>query len=258
MGFSETRENWLSRLKEDWQDARLVRRTLAGDRDAFTRLYDRHVSRVFNLLRRLTNSATDAEDLTQETFLSAYESLGGWRGEGAFSTWLCGIAYRKYHSARRKSTVAETLDEDISVATICGDPFLHCSRQEAEAALETAIAALPEAARDAYLLIRVEGMSYREAAELLGIRHGTVPALAGDPTSSDGAVPFSERRPGCHDLSLSRPLHERSKPCGPDPVRRCVNASVMPRSDTVACPPLCCCIWYAARPAGRIGANSCN
>jgi RNA polymerase sigma-70 factor (ECF subfamily) len=174
MGFPKARENWLNRLKEDWQDARLVRQTMAGDRDAFTRLYDRHAPRVFNLLRRLTNSTTDAEDLTQETFLSAYESLGGWRGEGAFSTWLCGIAYRKYHSARRKTTVTETLDDDISVAAIRGDPFLQCSRQEAEAALKTAIAALPDGPRDAYLLIRVEGMSYREAADLLGVPLGTV------------------------------------------------------------------------------------
>ncbi|MES2465154.1 MAG: RNA polymerase sigma factor, partial [Armatimonadota bacterium] len=146
------------------------------DGGAFDRLYDRHVPRVFNFLRRLTGSAAEAEDLTQDTFLAAYQALGGWRSEGAFSTWLCGIAYRRYIAQRRHTPVTHSLNGDRipSSTAAAEDPFLYCAGQEAEVALDTAIAALPDAARDAYLLIRVEGMSYAETATLLGIPLGTV------------------------------------------------------------------------------------
>jgi RNA polymerase sigma-70 factor (ECF subfamily) len=60
------------------------------------------------LLRRLTGNAAEAEDLTQETFLAAYRSLHAWRGEGAFGTWLCGIAFRCYANARRRSAAHAT------------------------------------------------------------------------------------------------------------------------------------------------------
>src|SRR5258708_34659488 len=71
-------------------DGLLARRSLQGDRSAFIHLHRRHARRVFNLLRRLTGSTETAEDLAQETFLAAHRSLGNWRGESAFGTWICG------------------------------------------------------------------------------------------------------------------------------------------------------------------------
>jgi RNA polymerase sigma-70 factor (ECF subfamily) len=155
-------------------ERQLVRRCLAGERAAFDRLYDRHGARVFHLLRRLTGSEAEAEDLTQETFLAAYRSLESWRGEGAFGTWLCGIAVRLSANARRRSSQRETepLDEELEAPGV--DPLSHCLRAEMERRIEIAIEALPPLPREVFVLVRVEGLSYVETAQWLEIPLGTV------------------------------------------------------------------------------------
>src|SRR5690242_9407015 len=107
-------------------DRQLVRRSLAGEREAFDRLYDRHAARVYHFLRRLTGNETEAEDLAQEAFLAAYASLASWRGEGAFGTWLCGIAFRQYAAGRRRMarTPTEPLDEDLALVMPDADPLV--------------------------------------------------------------------------------------------------------------------------------------
>lgn len=157
-------------------DRQLVRRCLAGERDAFGALYDRHAARVFHLLRRLTGNPAEAEDLTQETFLAAYGALASWRGEGAFGTWLCGIAFRQYAQARRRRAQQETepLEAEAELIAPEADPLTYCTRQESERRIEMAIAALPPLCREAFVLVKVEGLSYREAAEWLGVPLGTV------------------------------------------------------------------------------------
>lgn len=162
---------------ESCLDLWLIGKARRGDKDAFGRLYDRHHARVFALLRRLTGSVEGAEDLTQETFLVAYASLNNWRGLGAFSTYLCGIAVRQYQAARRREQrlpTAGALEDDALVAVPHDDPLAHLKRREAEAALEEAIAALPETCREVFVLVRIEGMRYQTVAELLEIPIGTV------------------------------------------------------------------------------------
>lgn len=164
-------------------DGMLTRRTLSGDRRAFEQLHQRHGPRVFHLLRRLTGGNTaESEDLTQETFLAAFQSLGDWRGQGAFSTWLCGIAYRRWWTSRRHRLDCDPLDDDTPVAAPNADPLAQLSRKEAEAALEKAIGELPEHYRVVYVLIRAEGMKYREVADLLEIPIGTVQSRLGKAT----------------------------------------------------------------------------
>jgi RNA polymerase sigma-70 factor (ECF subfamily) len=157
-------------------DRQLVRQCLAGETGAFDTLFDRHAPRVFHLLRRLTGNETEAEDLAQETFLAAYRGLGSWRREGSFGTWLCGIAFRLYRSARRRQAQHETepLDEEIGLAAPDADPLAHCLRHEMAQRMEAAIAALPPLPREVFILVKVEGLSYRETAEWLGVPLGTV------------------------------------------------------------------------------------
>jgi RNA polymerase sigma-70 factor (ECF subfamily) len=158
-------------------DRQLVRRSRAGDRSAFGALYDRHAARVFHLLRRLTGNVAEAEDLTQETFLAAYGALDSWRGEGAFATWLCGIAFRQYAGHRRRQARQETEsldDEPMLLIAPDADPLAHYERQEQEARIEAAIAALPPLCREVFVLVKVEGLPYREAALWLGVPLGTV------------------------------------------------------------------------------------
>lgn len=159
----------------NYSDASLVRRCLQGDTAAFDRLYGRHERRVLGLLRRLTGNEPDALDLAQETFLTAYRTLASWKGRGAFSTWLCGIAVRLYASSHRRAAVhaVEPLD-DCLIADPDADPLAHCTRREAARRIEAAVAALPVLSREVFVLVKIEGLSYRDAAELLGVPLGTV------------------------------------------------------------------------------------
>jgi RNA polymerase sigma-70 factor, ECF subfamily len=156
-------------------DVWLVHRARAGNRRSFEKLYDRHVTRIYNLLRRLTGDATVTEDLTQETFIAAYGSLGSWRGQGAFSTWLCGIAVRQYCQHRRCTRDEEPLTDDtLPYDDTTSDPFAHSEGARVLQALETAIAALPILYREAFTLTYVEEFSYKEVAAFLDIPVGTV------------------------------------------------------------------------------------
>jgi RNA polymerase sigma-70 factor, ECF subfamily len=156
-------------------DLWLVQKAKNGDTAAFGTLLVRHSRRVYNLLLRLTGNPTLAEDLTQETFLTAYQRLSDWRGVGALSTWLCGIAVKHHLAARRKARFTETLDEhEEFAADLASDPLAHYTQHEAKQALDLAIAALPAHYREVFVLVRVHEMRYREVAELLEIPLGTV------------------------------------------------------------------------------------
>lgn len=158
------------------EDGQLIARGRAGDRAALGTLYDRHSTRVYGLLFRLTGNAAEAEDLAQETFLSAFRSLADWRGEGAFSTWLCGIACRLHADFQRRKgrRLTEPLDADVPAHSEGADPLQLCARRETQAEIEQAIAALPAGFREVFVLVKVEGFSYREAATLLQLPLGTV------------------------------------------------------------------------------------
>jgi RNA polymerase sigma-70 factor (ECF subfamily) len=207
-------------------DRQLVQRSLIGDQGAFDLLYHRHAPRVFHFLRRLTGEATAAEDLTQETFLAAYRSLAAWRGEGRLGTWLCGIAFRQYAAARRQHRLeTEPLDEETARTALApgADPLAHCLRHEQLQRIETALAALPPLPREVFLLVKVEGLSYREAADWLGVPLGTVQsrlwravcllqkALADlVPPTTDGVTQSTER-PG----RFEEPLASAGRPQQP-------------------------------------------
>lgn len=157
-------------------DHGLVERCLRGEQDAFGLLYDRHAPRVHRMLVRLSGNTTSAEDLTQETFVTAYRSLGAWRRQGAFSSWLCGIAVRLYRKSMRRPQLLETeLLDDICIDRNAGsDPLDYLEQRELERLLEGAIQALPDLYREVFVLLRVEGMSQRETADLLETPIGTV------------------------------------------------------------------------------------
>lgn len=156
-------------------DLWLVQKAKNGSVAAFETLLSRHSRRVYNLLLRLSGSPTLAEDLTQETFLTAYQRLPDWRGVGALSTWLCGIAVKHHLAARRKIHFTEALDEHEDLAAdLSSDPLARYTQHEAKQALDTAINTLPTHYRDVFVLVRVQEMRYREVAELLDIPLGTV------------------------------------------------------------------------------------
>lgn len=160
----------------------LVRRARSGDQQAFGVLYRRHAPRIYNLLRRLCQNDATAEDLTQETFLSAHRNLASWRGTGSLAPWLCGIAVGCNRTAQRNASkqsyreesLTDTAEDTFADNDPLSDPLAHCTLEEGRRLLDAAIADLPALCREAFVLVYVEELSYREAAQAMGVPVGTV------------------------------------------------------------------------------------
>jgi RNA polymerase sigma-70 factor (ECF subfamily) len=148
----------------------LVARAQAGDMAAFALLYRSHVGRVHALCRRMLGDPAQAEDLTQDAFVQAWQQLHQFRGEAKFSTWLHRVAVNTVLSwQRRHGPWLRWLRGDR-------DDVPERAVEETPGAardLEAAIARLPPRARQVLVLVDVEGHTHEEAAELLGINVGT-------------------------------------------------------------------------------------
>lgn len=165
-------------------DAELVRRAKAGELSAFEALTARHEQRVYALARRILHNEQDAEDVTQQTFLSALENLAGFREEARFSTWLLRIAT---HAAlkvlrKRRGLDVVSLDEATDpapdtdhiphpeyIADWRESPERLVQNRETLRLIEEALDELDEKHRLVFLLRDVQGLSVRETAEVLGI-----------------------------------------------------------------------------------------
>ena len=142
----------------------------SGDPSAFERLYRSHVARVHTLVRRMLDS-DEADDITQDVFIRAWQKLSTFRGESAFGTWLHRLAVNVV-LARRKTVGVErgrfiTDDEPLESATGKRDT------PELSLDFEEALARLPEGARQVFVLHDVEGYRHDEIARMLGVVPGT-------------------------------------------------------------------------------------
>ena len=168
-------------------DTALVQRAKANDRAAFNEIVLRYKDKVYNYVYRMVRNATDAEDLTQETFVRAYLSLHSFQSRASLNTWLFRIATNLCidHCRRAKRTQGlvtslspdneeeeEGLQRDIPDATF--DPQRLLLNKELGEKLEKALQELPEKLRMVVLLYDVEGLSYEEIAAIAGCPLGTV------------------------------------------------------------------------------------
>lgn len=154
------------------EQAEWVAQAQAGDADAFEKLYRANVGRVYAVCLRMTADRTLAEDLTQESFVRAWNKLGSFRGASAFSTWLHRLAVNVVLSdlrARRRHTDRITVTDDLTRF----ERPARDARPHARADLEKAIAGLPEGARNVFILHDVKGYQHNEIAEMLGLAAGT-------------------------------------------------------------------------------------
>lgn len=167
------------------EDDRLVARALGGEGQAFEALYERHRHTVFKVAYGMTRNAEDALDVVQETFLKAHRSLSRFERRASVVTWLCQIAVHQAIdlSRRRKVRQAEPLDERLvadgadgpsqgGVAEVA--PPQSAQARELQAALDRALAKLSEKHRTVFVLYTVNGLSYKEIADSVGISIGTV------------------------------------------------------------------------------------
>jgi RNA polymerase sigma-70 factor, ECF subfamily len=158
----------------EWEGA-LVQRARSGDVRAFERLYRQHTGRVYALCLRLVRDPALAEDCTQEAFVNAWRGLKSFETRSAFGTWLHRIAVNVVLARRRRSEpVVESLPDDDQAELAESDWTLDTPVEVSE--IESAVAALPQGARDVMVLCGIQGYSHGEAAELLGIAEGTCKA----------------------------------------------------------------------------------
>ena len=148
-----------------------IQRAQAGDATAFRALYDAHVGRVYALCLRLAGDRQQAEEHAQDVFVRAWERLGSFRGESAFSTWLHRLAVNEVLQARRaagRRSARVELAEDGGASREGGQPPAPPAGD-----LGQAIARLPAGARTVFVLHDVEGYQHDEIAQMTGIAVGT-------------------------------------------------------------------------------------
>jgi RNA polymerase sigma-70 factor (ECF subfamily) len=171
-------------------EVQFIERLKRGDAAAFETLVNERSGEIFGLLYRLTENVEEARDLTQETFLRAFQSIGHFRGESDLRTWIYRIAinqarnrWRWWRRRRREATVSIDAPEIGGghlglVATLKAntvrDPEQNTLLSEREQALKKALSTLKRVYREAVILRDIEGFAYEEIATTLDISIGTV------------------------------------------------------------------------------------
>ncbi|MER1967909.1 sigma-70 family RNA polymerase sigma factor [Castellaniella sp. GW247-6E4] len=161
----------------DLEDIQYAARAGAGDTHAYAWLVGRHQAAVHRYLVRLTGAPDAARDLTQDTFLRAFQAIGTWRPEAKFRTWLFRIAHNlalDYLRRARQWRRFVPLDDGLEVPDPAPGPAARLEATRDAQRLEAALAALPPAHREILLLREIEQMSYEDIARMLDLNLGTV------------------------------------------------------------------------------------
>jgi RNA polymerase sigma-70 factor (ECF subfamily) len=168
-----------------FDEAALVARAQGGDQAAFTTLVDHYQRKIYRIGKNITQNNEDAEDVLQETFLKAYEHLGGFQGNSKFYTWIVRIAVNEalMKLRKRKGDRFVSLDEPIEtgeeevkreIAVWEDNPEQRYSREEMQHILDAAVDDLKPDFRTVFVLRDIEELSTEETADALGI---SVPAV---------------------------------------------------------------------------------
>jgi RNA polymerase sigma-70 factor (ECF subfamily) len=176
------------RAREAEEDRALIKLAQAGDLAAFRRLVERHQRRAFSVAVALVRNDDDAREIVQEAFLRAFKSLARFQSDSTFFTWLYRIiANLSVDHARRaggrtapfaEQRLANVEVDELDVPFLGrvegADPLDALRRREIAASLQAAFDALPSYHRAVIVLRELEGLSYEEMAEALGVSKGTV------------------------------------------------------------------------------------
>jgi RNA polymerase sigma-70 factor (ECF subfamily) len=179
-----------ARRKEAAEDRVLIEAAQGGDRGAFRSLVERHQRRAFSIAFGLVRDENDARDIVQEAFLRVYRGLDTFEGSSSFFTWLYRIVTnlsidlirkpgRKAAAFDESRASGEAGDEERAsmpmMARVDGaDPVDVMRRKEIAGRIRSALEALPPYHRDVILLREIEGLSYEEMAEAMGVSKGTI------------------------------------------------------------------------------------
>jgi len=169
-------------------EAEFIERLKRGEAAAFEELVAERSSEIYGLLFRLTENGEEARDLTQETFLRAFQSIGRFRGEADLRTWIYRIAinqarnrWRWWRRRRRDSTISLESTHGQTNQTVASrlaessnNPEQQTLAHERELVLRSALHKVGRAYRETVILRDIEGFTYEEIATTLGISVGTV------------------------------------------------------------------------------------
>lgn len=169
----------------DPPDDVLVGRSQQGDQEAYSELVRRHQRKIYALVYHMTSSKEDAEDLTQDVFVKAYGSLGGFKRDAGFYTWVYRIAVnrtinflkqRKRRTAVSLDDVDEAVERDPDYVELVAreSPVREASLGELQKKLNDALQTLSEKHRSVVVLHDIQGVPHEEIARMLRVSTGTV------------------------------------------------------------------------------------
>ena len=178
----------MNEKKDRTEEKELLEKARKGDGNAFGELVSGYESMIFNVVMGLVRNYEDAQDVTQNALFKAYRSLGSFRGECRFSSWLYRIAVNAAKdylrsSARHPHVSLDDGGEDdegdpqpmqIADESLSGKPEAAAEINETQMIVRRALARISEQHRKILILRDMEGYSYEEIAEMLEIELGTV------------------------------------------------------------------------------------
>lgn len=167
------------------EDARLVARTQAGDPAAFDELVVKYSPRLYGLVYNMTSNHEDTNDLLQDIFAKAYRSIGGFKGNSAFYTWVHSIAVnmtinflkkrgKRVHLSLDDMDAGVENDKDFIELTATTNPVREADLSELQLRLNEAMMKLSYDHRAVVTLFDIQGMPHAEIAKILGVSEGTV------------------------------------------------------------------------------------
>lgn len=177
------------RRESDINELELLAKVAQGDRTAFKALFDSHSSYVYNVCYRMLGNAADAEEISQDVFLTLWQKAKSVRGDAKISTWLHRVAINKSINHRKRGGVFSRIKQIMSIDTEevslaeqlpapeAERPDMKLETREAGEQLASLMAELPDRQREIYLLHKLEGLSYKEISEEMELSLSSVESL---------------------------------------------------------------------------------
>ncbi|MDP3452231.1 MAG: RNA polymerase sigma factor [Bacteroidales bacterium] len=167
-------------------EKRIIESVLSGDTEMYRHLVERYHERIFILVRGFVHQIEDAEDVTQETFLQAFVSLGSFNGKSEFSTWLYRIGINRAYTflrKRKKRSISEIYTEKINAlaelihGSRAENPQTILSGKQTEEIIYQEIDHLPQNQKTAFILSRFDELSNKEIADIMSLSVHAVESL---------------------------------------------------------------------------------
>src|SRR5271155_2901026 len=183
--------NIASVLSVPSEEAAIISELKAGSEEAFAWLIAKYHQPIYSLVARTIPDPADAADLTQDVFIKIYRGIGGFNGDSSLRTWIYRIALREASNQRRwwgrhkrqEVTIETEFGEGSDGQSLClkdtlvdahESPFDRAAQEEVRARVEEELRQIPEPFHAVVVLRDIEGLSYEEVAEILGVNIGTV------------------------------------------------------------------------------------